>query len=319
MIEYLVAFLAGTAVALVLARVGSKKLSVDEVLERVDDKLELVKRIPEVMKDNKWQYRIVPVHGDNNIIGVVTDEKRVTDERNRIKRTRIIIDPLKGKKKIPEWLEFYDSLRGKTYDISLASGTALVTLAKSPNIDDQPDNIEWNYLHQNEVSYLKKQADAAAAMERQVSIYRSKAERYSDMLSNLRAEITEKEELLKDLRVKYMLKAETTANLMSMLSEKNNEIDRLKMELQVKNRAIESLHRDLGIPADQIKGLGVDQARLNKTQMAVEILKNKAVMGELSSKMEEIARNVVSKEKEKESPPMIPQPQPQSQPEGEME
>ena len=48
MIEYLVAFLAGTAVALVLARVGSKKLSVDEVLERVDDKLELVKRIPAV-------------------------------------------------------------------------------------------------------------------------------------------------------------------------------------------------------------------------------------------------------------------------------
>ena len=145
----------------------------------------------------------------------------------------------------------------------------------------------------------------------------NKVEIYSDMLSNMRAELDEKEALLRDMRVKYQMKAQTTANLMSMLSEKNNEIDRLKMELQVKNRAIESLHRDLGIPADQIKGLGVDQARLNKTQMAVEILKNKAVMGELSSKMEEIARNVVSKEKEKESPPRIPQPQ--SQPEGEME
>jgi len=223
---------------------------------------------------------------------------------------------LKGKKKIPEWLEFYDSLRGKIYDISLASGTALVTLAKSPNTDDQPDNIEWNYLHQNEVSYLKKQADAAAAMERQVSIYRSKFERTSDVLNNKIAELTEKEMELRYMRVNYQMKAETTANLMSALSEKNNEIDRLRMELQVKNRAIESLHRDLGIPADQIKGLGVDQARLNKTQMAVEILKNKAVMGELASKMEDIARNVVSKEKEKESLPRIPQPKSEG---GEME
>ena len=58
----------------------------------------------------------------------------------------------------------------------------------------------------------------------------NKVEIYSDMLSNMRAELDEKEELLRDMRVKYQLKAETVSNLVdevNFLSERVNFLTKL--------------------------------------------------------------------------------------------
>ena len=96
-------------------RTKRKPLSVDEVLRRVDDELELVTRIPkEILLRNNWQYRISPgFQRPNNILGVVISEKSVVDRKYQMKRNRLIVKTLDGEQ--PENQNFIEPISGRPY------------------------------------------------------------------------------------------------------------------------------------------------------------------------------------------------------------
>ena len=277
MISVIIAFLLGAAVLYFYFSFYPSSISADDAIERVRDRTELVKKIPELLKQQKIQFLVVADHTSQNIRGIVTEEKYVTDKNNNTKRTRLLVSPLNGSGETAEWMDYIDPVSRKSYNICVGSGTALVTLARKPNTDDDPRNINWNALPNEYADRLKREADNANAYQRQAHSYRQKYENVANQLSLLRADLAEKEETIRAITIKYDTERQTVANLMEQRNRLSDEIRQIRNKLKIYETAIEQLSGLLNIPAHRLVegGLPVDEATRNKYQQAGEILKEK--------------------------------------------
>jgi len=294
MIELAVAFIVGITITSLYFLVIQKKkpLSVDEVLKRVDNELELAKAIPDkLLKKNGWQYMILPVDGKQNIRGVVTKVERATDTQNRIKRTRLLVEPIKGKGEKPEWADFFNKVRRELMDITIASGTALVTLAKKPNTDDDFDNVEWSLLPRRNTESLMRDMTSLDAMERKVHEYKTRLQRYISELNMMQADNAELKMSVNRITTDYTLLRQSYTNLKQDLEQMKFERDKLREENEALKRTIVELYRMLGVPADKIVGLDIDRAKIHKTQSAVDMMKMQdQILSIVENKIAELKR-----------------------------
>lgn len=218
--EVIIAVIVGAVVGYMIR---IRNLTPKEALRRVKNPLDLVKYIPKYMQKMGWQYRVIPEETENNIIGVVVDEKRVYHEESGERRRRVKVVGLDGKEWW-EWIDFYDKARRELKPIIVGSGTALVTTAVNPNINDEEKHIKWHLLQPWEVEGWRRDA-------RDVGVLKEKARKLDMQFQQLYDAWKHEKERNKMLSNELRLRDVEFENMKKAITQLEIERERLKEEV----------------------------------------------------------------------------------------
>ncbi|HDO19308.1 MAG TPA: hypothetical protein ENG74_01130 [Thermoplasmatales archaeon] len=225
-----------------LLRPKKKKLSVDEAL-KLEDHKELALAIPEkVLKKHNWQYIVIPDKLDQNIRGLVIHEERNKwDKRNQVKRTRIKVLSLDGKKTDWEWIDFWNKVSNRLEDIIISYGTVLVPLSLSPNKDDNPKNIAWHLQDPNKILYEMDKLNEFDSLYREYNQLRNRhynLQRDYSVLKNKLQNIAMK---LRDVEREFEVKSKALVFVEAENRRLKEEVTRLEDVLEILSRKLEEI------------------------------------------------------------------------------
>lgn len=251
MIELITAFVAGVVISTIALELRKKRITADDAIRLVDNKKELIRKIPDLMKKMGWQFLILPGKHENNIRGIVTKvEPNYYDKRTGFIRTRIKVEDLNGGKEWYEFADYFDRTAGKLRQIEFSSGVVLALASRKPNRDDRKENIEFAFLEPAEVEHFQREAEKGNAIRTSYERLRRMFERLQTDYDMQKAELTELKMKLRDIKREFDIKCRAVVELEAenrKLWQENNAL-RDQMDVLVQQVAM-------------LKGLGVDASK----------------------------------------------------------